>query len=69
MQRGEHGGQGRLLGLLVLVDRYSSSVVLDAHTAIGHQGDLDLRGVTGHCLVDRVIHNLPNEVMKTLGAG
>ena len=65
----EDGRQGRLLGLLVLIDRDAASVVLDPDPAVVQKCHVDAVGEAGHGLINGVIDDLPDEVVKTLGAG
>ncbi|GAA2891288.1 hypothetical protein GCM10010517_55610 [Streptosporangium fragile] len=53
----------------MLADRDAPAVVDDPHTVVGEQGDLDAVGMTGQGLVDRVVHDLVDEVMKTTLSG
>lgn len=46
-------------------DRNTAAVVHDLDTAIGQQRDVDTRGVTRHRLVDRVVDDLPDQVVQT----
>ena len=70
VQHGEHD-LGRRLGLVLRVrlDRDSPPVVDDAAAAVGQQGDVDARAVTGHRLVDRVVDDLVDEVVKAVETG
>ena len=52
------------LVLRVLVDGDATAVVDDAHAAVGEQRDVDTRAMTGHRLVDRIVDDLPDEVME-----
>src|SRR5262249_54297357 len=65
VQRREDQLERRLLVLLVLVDRDSAAVVDDgARRAILVKRHLDLVGVLVHRLVDRVVDDLPEEMMQ-----
>ena len=55
-----------LLGMLV--DRDAASVIGDGDGVVGVNGHLDMAAVTGQSLVDRVVHNLVNQVVKTARA-
>ncbi len=70
VQRG-HDDLGRRLPfvLRVLVDRDTAAVVGDAHTAVGEQRHVDPGAHARHGLVDRVVDDLPHEVMEAGGAG
>ena len=41
----------------------------DPDAAVGQQGDVDLGAVPGHGLVDRVVHDLPDQVVQAGRAG
>ena len=45
----------------------ATPVVDDLDSPIGEEGHLDRGGVAGHRLVDRVVHDLPDEVMQAAG--
>ena len=57
------------LVLAVDVDRDASAVVDDLAAAVGLQRDVDARCEPRHGLVDRVVDNLPNEVVQPGRAG
>ena len=69
VQGGEHGREGREFGLGVLVDGNAPSVVLDRYPAVLAQRHIDAGAVAGHRLVDRVVHDLPDQVMEAPGTG
>ena len=69
MEGAEHGGQSRLLGFRVIVDRDTPPVVDDPDAAVGQESDLGAGGETGHRLIDGVVDYLPNEVMETTRPG
>ena len=69
VQRGQHRGQCRNLGLLVVVNRNPPSVVLDAHSPVCEQGDIDSRAESSHCLVDGVVDDLPHQVVQAARTG
>ena len=50
-------------------DRDATSVVDDADTTVGQQRDLDAAGITGHRLVDGVVHNLLDQVVQATYTG
>src|SRR5436309_1738626 len=50
-------------------DRDAPPVVHHPDAAIGEQGHVDAAGVPGHRLVDRVVHNLLDEVVQTTFTG
>ena len=65
MQRGEDDFEGRLLELLVRVDRDAASVVLDGDRgAVLVERHLDGVALAGEELIDRVVDDLPDEVMQ-----
>ena len=53
----------------VLPDGDAAAVVLDAHLAVGVDRDDDRRRVAGHRLVDRVVDDLPHEVVQAADVG
>ena len=67
----QHGEDdlGRTLALVraggIRIDRDAAPVVVDADAAVGQQGDPDARAVARHRLVDSVVDDLPDEVVKT----
>ena len=68
VQNGEHDF-GRALALVwarrIRIDRNATPVVLHSATAVGKERHADTRAVTRHRLVDRVVDDLPDEVVKT----
>ncbi len=64
-------GHNRLQGGLprsrVLVDRDAAAVVLDDYRAVGLDADVDFVAEAGHRLVDAVIDDLVDEVVKAAG--
>src|SRR5205823_14729450 len=70
MEGREHDlGRGLLLVLGVGVDRDAAAVVGHAAPAVGQEGHLDERALTGHRLVDGVVDDLPDEVVEAARAG
>ena len=59
----------RVLAGRVLADGYAAAVVLDDDRGVGLDRDLDRRRVAGHRLVDRVVDDLPDEVMQAARIG
>ena len=57
------------LVLRVLLDGNTAPVVHHSTTAVGEQGDVYSRAKPGHCLVDGVIDDFPDEVVKPGRAG
>jgi hypothetical protein len=53
----------------MLADRHAAAVVLDGDDAIGLDRDPDGLGLSGHRLVDRVVDDLPDQVMETARVG
>ena len=47
----------------------SATVVDDPHTAVGEHGDLDMAAEAGEGLVDRVVDDLPHEVVQAAFTG
>ena len=54
---------------LVPADRHAATVVLDGHQAVGRDLHGDPGGIAGHRLVDRVVDDLPDEVMQAARVG
>ena len=61
-----HAGQ---LLLRVDVRRDAPAVIDDPAAAVGQQGDVDAGAEPGHSLVDRVVNDLPDQMMKPVGTG
>src|SRR5204863_4062409 len=59
----------RILARRVLPDRHAAAVVDDLDHAVGVEGDRDRGRMTGHRLVDRVVDDLPDEVVQTAIVG
>ena len=59
----------RVLSRRVLADGNASSVVPDLDGAVGGKPDVDRPGLTGHCLVDRVVDDLPDQVVEAALVG
>ena len=51
------------------VDGDAAAVVDDAHAAVGEQRDVDAVGVAGEGLVDRVVDDLPHQVVQAALTG
>ncbi len=69
VQRGQHDLRRRLARLLVGVDRDAAPVVAHRAGSVRVQDDLDAVAVAGERLVDRVVHDLVDEVVEAVGAG
>ena len=70
VKRGEHQLGGRAVRvLLVRADRDPATVVRDAASAVGQQRHVDSSGAALHRLVDRVVDDLPDEVVKPARSG
>ena len=70
VQHREHDLGRRLVGILgVGVDRDPAAVVDHPAAAVGQQGDVDGGRVPGQRLVDRVVHDLVDEVVEARGTG
>ncbi len=68
----EHGQRHRHRRHLLArggVDGDAAAVVGDADTAVVEQGDLDPVAVAGQRLVDRVVHDLPHQVVQAALTG
>ena len=55
------------LELLIEPDRNAAPVVFDRDAPVGLDLDRELRAVTGHGLVDRVVHDFLYEVVQAAG--
>ncbi len=60
--------QGVLAGRM-LADRDAAAVVGDGDLAVHRDRDVDGRRLAGHRLVDRVVDDLPDEVVQATGVG
>jgi hypothetical protein len=69
VQLGQDDLDRRLLVLGVHLHRDTAAVVDDPGAAVGEEGDLDPRRVACHRLVDRVVHDLGEQVVETAFAG
>jgi hypothetical protein len=69
VQRGHHDLDRRPVLDRVLVDGDAAAVVVHPDPAVGQQRHVDGVAVTGQRLVDRVVHNLVDEVMQSAFAG
>ncbi len=68
VQLGHHDVDGRRTAGVHL-DRDAAAVVDDLDAAVLEDPHVDLRRVSGHRLVDRVVDDLPDEVVQTALAG
>ena len=72
VQHGEHD-LGCALALVLAsgerVDGDAAAVVVDLTAAVGEQRDPDARAVAGHRFVDRVVDDLPDQVVQAGEAG
>src|ERR1017187_10374382 len=59
----------RVNAALVPAHRHAPSVILDRDHSICGDLDRDPGGVAGHRLVNRVVDDLPDQVMKAAGVG
>ena len=70
VQRGEHQLRRRLVRILRAGSGWNPAAVVDhLHAAVGQQGHVDPGGIAGHGLVDRVVDNLPDQVVQPGGPG
>ncbi len=53
----------------MLIDRDAAAVVGDPDSAVGEQGNVDPVGLAGERLIDRVVHDLLDEVVQTTLTG
>ena len=68
VQHGEHDLGGGPLLLLHRVDRDAAAVVGDRDAVVGMDRDLDLVGLAGQRLIDRVVHHLVDQVVEAARA-
>jgi hypothetical protein len=68
VQDGQHDLDRRALLLLHHPDGDAGAVIDDRDRVVGMDGDVDLRGAAGQCLVDRVVDDLVDEVVQTAEA-
>ncbi len=64
VQRTEHDLEGAFLRLLVLLDGYSTPVILDHTASVGVNLNRHLVAVAGHRLINRVIQDLVNKMVQ-----
>ena len=69
VQHGEHHLGGGPLLLLHRVNRDAAAVVGDRDAVVGMDRDLDLVGLAGQRLIDRVVHHLVDQVVEASRAG
>ena len=69
VQHGQRHRHGRHLLARRGVGGDAAAVVLDADRAVGGEGDDDPVAVAGQRLVDRVVHDLPDQVVQAALAG
>ena len=60
---------GRRFAAFMAIDRNAAAVVHDRDRVIDVDGDVDLVAIAGQRLVDRVVHDLVNEVVQSGRAG
>ena len=63
VQDGHDNLKGAHLALGVLGHRDTATVVDDRHRVVEVHGDVDAVAEACHCLVDRVVNNLPHQVV------
>ena len=49
--------------------RDAAAIVGDFNPTVRHHSDVHLGGVSGHCLIDGVVHHLPNQMMQSAFPG
>ena len=69
MQDGQHNLKRWLFFDGMLIDGDASTVVAHSDPAVGEQRHTDVRGVTGHSFIDRVVDHLVHQVVETALAG
>ena len=69
VQNGEDDLDGRTALALDVVDGDAATVIDDPHGSVGQQGHLDPVAVAGQRLVDRVVHDLLDQVVQATLAG
>jgi hypothetical protein len=65
MEDSEDCLESRLACLWVYVSRDTTTIIDHTTRSISMEYDLDIFGMTCHSLIDRVVDDLPDEVMKT----
>ena len=65
VQNGQNNGQGGDTHFVVNCNGDSSSVITDGNDIVGMYFNLDMSTEAGECLVDGVIDNLVNQVVKS----
>jgi hypothetical protein len=69
VEDGMHDLQRIGTGLLVPADRHAAAVIAIDGAAVGLDAQLDPRCVAGHRLIDRVVDDLPHQVVQATGVG
>ncbi len=69
MQHRQHHLGGRTLLLLHDVDGNTTAIVADCAAVVGVYRNCHRVAVAGQCFVDRVVHDLVDEVMESAGTG
>ena len=72
VEHSEHDlGRAHALHLRIgmFVDRNASAVVDDFATPIGQQRDVNTRGVSGHCFINRVVDDLVDQMVQARWTG
>ena len=64
VKNGVHDFECRALFSGMHIDRNSAAVVLDRNPIVAQNHDVDFRAVTGQRFVDRVVHDLIDEMMQ-----
>src|SRR3989338_3517155 len=65
MKHGQHGFEGRFFGLLVLFHRNAAAVISHLRRAIRAYFHINNARKPGHCLVNTIVYDLPQEMMES----
>jgi hypothetical protein len=49
----------------VIIDWDATAIVDNSNTPVGRNRDVNSAAISGHCLVNRVVHHLGNEMVQT----
>ena len=68
VERGQDRFERRDLRLFMDVDWNTATVVVDCHDIFWQKLDGNVMGITSHRFIDRVVNDLPHEVMEAVRA-